>query len=173
MAIRTPRSAISTSWSTASLPSRSSDSVSSSVSRSAARPLSASAERTMPGSDSRASWRAETLTDRRRSPRAGRSDHWAACAQATRQHVRADRLDRAGALGHGDELERGDPAETRMVPAHERLDAVASAALQVDLRLVVHDDLAALDGVGEVLLECAQARDPLVLGRVEMLDAVL
>ena len=51
-------------------------------------------------------------------------------------------------LGERDEAVRPDETELRVVPAHERLDAADAAARQRDLRLVVHDELAALDARG-------------------------
>ena len=52
------------------------------------------------------------------------------------QHPLADRDDQPGVLGHRNELERRDRAETRMVPAQQRLDSVAPATGQLDDRLV-------------------------------------
>ena len=43
-----------------------------------------------------------------------------------------------------------DEAELRVLPAHERLDAVAPALAQRELRLVVHDELAALDAAAQL-----------------------
>src|SRR4051812_12289151 len=171
--MRTPRSAISTSCSTASVPSSSSDSVSSSVRRSAGRPLSASAARTMAGSVSEPNWRAETLTDRRGSPRPGRSDQSEARAQAVRRTWAPMGSIAPVRSATGMNSSGATEPEPRVLPADERLDAVDAAAAEVDLGLVVDDDLVARDGVGQVLLERAQARDPAVLGRVEALGAVL
>ena len=55
-------------------------------------------------------------------------------------------VDQAGLLGERDEAVRRDQAELRMLPAHERLDAVRRAPrASGDLGLVLEDQLAALD----------------------------
>ncbi len=55
----------------------------------------------------------------------------------------------------------------------QRLGAGAAAGAQVDVRLVVEHDLAALDGVGQVLLQQPELGDLPVAGLGEPLDPVL
>ena len=80
-------------------------------------------------------------------------------AHASSQHVAAERHDQAGLLGERDELERGDAAAVRMVPAHERLDGDGLAGGEVDDRLVLDDELALLDRALELGLEVVAADD--------------
>ena len=60
---------------------------------------------------------------------------------------------------------------SRVLPAHERLDAVDRAALEVGLRLVVEDELAALDRAAQLAGELDVAARDLVVLVVEQLDA--
>ena len=61
------------------------------------------------------------------------------------EHVAPERDDQAGVLGERDELDRGDAAAARVVPAHERLDRDRLAGREVHDRLVLDDQLALLD----------------------------
>ena len=61
------------------------------------------------------------------------------------QHPVAERLDHAGALGHGDEVAGRHQAAVAVAPAHERLDADHAAVVEPHHRLVVQLELAALD----------------------------
>ena len=65
----------------------------------------------------------------------------------------ADLDDQAGLLGAADELAGHDEAAGRVVPAQQRLEAGDPLALEVDHRLVVDLELAALDRPPEVALE--------------------
>ena len=81
-------------------------------------------------------------------------------AAGLQQHPFADRHDQAGFLGDGDELGRRDQAEFGMVPAQQRLEAAdGAAAAEVDLRLVVQDELVALQRAaqGVFQLSCRPA----------------
>ncbi len=68
------------------------------------------------------------------------------------QHRAAERQDQSGGLGQRDEAARLQQAALRMRPAHQRLDA-DQLALQVDLRLVVQQQLAGVDGGAQVGLQ--------------------
>ena len=62
-------------------------------------------------------------------------------------------------LRERDELERGDAAAARMVPAHEGLDGDGLAGGEIDDRLVLDDELALLDRALELGLEAVAADD--------------
>ena len=59
------------------------------------------------------------------------------------QHVAVEAGDQGGLLGQRDEAQRRQHAELGVVPAHERLDADDRAGVELDLRLVVDQELAA------------------------------
>ena len=64
----------------------------------------------------------------------------------------AELFDLARAFGQRHELVRPDDAAQRMLPAHQRLGADDAACRQFADRLVVHADLAVLDGFLQILL---------------------
>ena len=68
------------------------------------------------------------------------------------QHVRADRADQARLLGERDEVGGRHVAAGRMPPAGERLDAAEPVAVEVDDRLELEADLAALQRTLQVAL---------------------
>jgi hypothetical protein len=70
-------------------------------------------------------------------------------AQCRLAHPERQQADEAGVLGERDELGRRDQPPLGMGPAQQRLGAV-DAAGQVDLRLVVQDELVAVDGPAQV-----------------------
>ena len=59
------------------------------------------------------------------------------------EHVPAERHDQAGVFRERDELDRGDAAAARVVPAHERLDGDGLSGDEIDDRLVLDDELVA------------------------------
>jgi hypothetical protein len=69
-----------------------------------------------------------------------------AWSSAVSRDYLAEGLDEPGRLGDGDELVGGDGAVLTMVPAQQRLDPDHPSARQLDLGLVVHGQLAVLDG---------------------------
>ena len=72
------------------------------------------------------------------------------------QHELAERQDQPGRLGDRDEARRAGRAAGRRGPAQERLDADDLADVEVDLRLVVDGELAALEAEPQLVLEPEQ-----------------
>ena len=66
------------------------------------------------------------------------------------QHPFGQCGDVAGLLGHRDEGVRRKQAEGRVLPADQRLEGHRQAGRELDDRLVVHAELAPLDGQLEV-----------------------
>ena len=85
------------------------------------------------------------------------------------QHPFADRHDEAGLLGERDELGRRHQPMVRLLPAQQRLGADDAAAGEVDLRLVVQRELAALERAAQVGLGRQAAAHALVHLRAEEL----
>jgi hypothetical protein len=65
----------------------------------------------------------------------------------------ADLDHEAGLLGDVEEGARRQQPAARVLPAHQRLDARDPPGAELDLRLVVHDELAPLEGEPQVALE--------------------
>ena len=96
-----------------------------------------------------------------------------ALAQRGVEHPAREVGDRAGALGERDELVGLQQPVLGVLPAHERLDARHAVALERDLRLVVQDELVALDRAPQLAQEAEPGRRVgIALGRVG-LDAAL
>ena len=74
------------------------------------------------------------------------------------QDAERQRAHQAGLLGERQERARAEEAELRVVPAHECLGAGDLAALEVELRLVVQDELAGVDGVRSSAIRARWAR---------------
>ena len=74
-------------------------------------------------------------------------------ARRALQREQAEIDDEAGLLGDRHELARLEPAETRMVPAQQRLEAGDGAILEPHDRLEEHLDLAALQRAAQLGLE--------------------
>ena len=66
------------------------------------------------------------------------------------EHVARDLGDQTGALADGDELVRGDPTECRMVPSQQRFDGNDLARREIGLRLVVDEQLFALERFAQI-----------------------
>ena len=66
------------------------------------------------------------------------------------EHPKAQRDDGPRVLGDVDELERAEQATGRVVPADERLDAQRLLGLEVDDRLIVHDEFVADQGLLQI-----------------------
>ena len=66
------------------------------------------------------------------------------------QDPASDRHDQTGLLGEHDEAARIDAPPGRVLPTHERLDALHRARVDLDDRLVVEEELVAVEGVGQV-----------------------
>ena len=69
------------------------------------------------------------------------------------QHPLADRHDQPRLLGDRDEVLRPDQTEAGAVPAQQRFDAGHASRGDVDLRLVVELQLAALERVAQIVLQ--------------------
>ena len=112
------------------------------------------------------SWRAERLTEIRSGATPGRLPlpH---LLDRPAQDPLAERQDQAGLLGEADEVGRRDQPALRMAPADQRLDAADGQAVGRDDRLVVHEQLAALQGESEVGLKLQQRDRPPVQRRIE------
>ena len=92
----------------------------------------------------------------------------AALAERAVEHVVGEQRDEVALLRQPDEPLGRDEAELRVLPAHERLDAVATALAQRELRLVVDDELAALDAAAQLAGEReAVEAVPVALRRVQ------
>jgi len=173
IAIRTPASATRCSWTRALRSSISSDSVISRVSWAAGSPLSSRTATTVSAKQGSSSCRGATFTARRSPSAPGRLDQSAICRQA----LASTWLPRATMWpvrsASGMKVPGGQQAEVGVLPAGQRLGTGAAAGAQVDVRLVVEHDLAALDGVGQVLLQQPQLGDLPVAGLGEPLDPVL
>ncbi len=102
-----------------------------------------SSSATCSGSSGSSRLRADRLTDISEVDAAPRQrDH---LRERLLDHVQRERPDERGRLDLRDELVRAEQAALGVLPAHERLHAGDTPALQVDLRLVVEDELAALE----------------------------
>jgi len=66
------------------------------------------------------------------------------------EHGERERADEARLLGQGEEAGGREQPAGRVLPAHERLDADDAARAQLDLRLVVQDELLAVERAREV-----------------------
>ena len=78
----------------------------------------------------------------------------------------------AGLLGQRNELVRREQPALRVLPANERLHVGDGAGVEVDERLVVHDELAQIDGVAQLADELQpRARVAVLLVRVEGMSA--
>ena len=64
-----------------------------------------------------------------------------------------DRNDQPGLLCDRDEAPRQNESEARMLPAHERLGTEQAAAAAINTRLIVEAQLAAFDGMAQVVLD--------------------
>ncbi len=71
-------------------------------------------------------------------------------AEGVVEHAQGQRAHQARLLGERQEGARAEQAELRVIPAHERLGAGDLAGLEIELRLVVHDDLTGLDRVRQL-----------------------
>ncbi len=81
------------------------------------------------------------------------------------EHPVADRQDEAGFLGQGDEFRGRDRSLVGMVPTQERLGIDDIAGGEVDDRLVMHVELAVLQGAPQIEYELmARRRRPLHFG---------
>ncbi len=60
------------------------------------------------------------------------------------EHPAAERNDETGLLGQRDEAVRADQAQSRVLPAHERLEALERTVGQAQLRLVLEEELGAV-----------------------------
>jgi hypothetical protein len=69
------------------------------------------------------------------------------------QHPLPELNDEATFLGNRNELFRSYISPLRMRPTHERLNAVDTAASEIELRLVVLMQLAPLQGPSQLLLQ--------------------
>ncbi len=69
------------------------------------------------------------------------------------QHPGADRHDEAGLLGDRDEVHRRDHAAGRVVPTHQGLEARQIAGIEIDDRLIEHEQLFAAQGLVQVGLD--------------------
>ena len=69
------------------------------------------------------------------------------------EHHIADGDHRPGRLSEGDELARWDDPALGVAPAAQRLEGDEESVAQVDLRLVLRDDLAPLDGEAQIACE--------------------
>ena len=89
------------------------------------------------------------------------------------EHEAVDLEDAAGLLGDVDEVAGRHAPALGVVPAHERLGGGHVAGGQLDDRLQLDDELAALGRALEVLLEAVAAQDGGVHRRLEDLVALL
>ena len=98
-------------------------------------------------------WRADRLTDiSRRGPSGRASRHFVAWRQAVSSTHRPSGMIRPVSSASGMKAMRRDETADRVLPAHERLEADDPVRGQVDQRLVVDPQLAALDRPPEVVL---------------------
>src|SRR5208282_3026118 len=95
-------------------------------------------------------------------------------AQGRVDDVQRDRADERGLLDERDELQRRQQAVFGVAPAKQRLDTGYPPRLEVDLRLVVENELVALQR-GADLTEQPQSRgiEAVLLGRVDLHTAVV
>ena len=135
-------------------------------------PVVSSASETRRMSSGRCSSRGETLTCRATAP-ASPEGQLAASPQRVLEHEAVDLEDAAGLLGDVDEVARRHAAALGVVPAHERLGGGHVAGGELDDRLQLDDQLAALGRALEVLLEAVAAQDGGVHRRLEDLVALL
>jgi hypothetical protein len=73
--------------------------------------------------------------------------------QGPLQDKRGQRLHQPGFLGERNELERRDQAKSRMRPAYQGLHRRLLAGDEIDLRLVVHFEMIAENGVAQLIHE--------------------
>ena len=106
---------------------------------------------TSPARSAERSCTALTFTATRGPSSAGSSR--CACDARLAQDPPPDRNDQAGLLGEPDEATWLDPTLGRVLPPHERLDAAHPAGLDLDDRLVVQEQLRALEHVREIAAE--------------------
>jgi hypothetical protein len=85
------------------------------------------------------------------------------------QHLPPDLDDRPGFFGDRDEDVRGHHRPIEAAPPGERLQRGGPRRPQVDDRLVVHLDLAEVDGASQLLLQADAPRRPDPHGRFEHL----
>ena len=93
-------------------------------------------------------------------------------ARGALEHEQAEIDDQADFLGDRDEFGRRQPAELRMIPARQRLEAGDGAILQPHDRLVEHLDLLALDGAAQFGFQRQAVGLARAHRRLEDLDAV-
>ena len=98
------------------------------------------------------------------------SRHVAALRQRRVEDVQRQRADQAGVLGQRDELVRRQQPALRVLPAHQRLDAVDVAGREHGLRLVVDDELVLVERAPQLADERQAARVVLVLRLVVDLE---
>ena len=115
----------------------------SSSSRRGSRPLARRASSTATSPSGWRSWAGETLT----ATASGQPFRppGLRLAAGLAQDPGTQRMDEAARLRHRHELAGQHQAALRVVPAHQRLDRGEAAALEVELRLVVQHELAALE----------------------------
>ena len=95
-------------------------------------------------------------------------------AQRQVEHRERERRDEAGVLDDRQELVGHDDAALRVPPAHERLEADDRAGAHVDLRLVLQEQLAALEALAQLGRERQPGRGvDVVRGLVELEAAAL
>src|SRR5579872_1182073 len=75
------------------------------------------------------------------------------------QHLPSNHTDQADFLGDRNELARLDDAALGMVPAQQRLAADNLGGIEIDQRLIVHDQLAMLYRAAEIRFELAAGLD--------------
>ena len=85
------------------------------------------------------------------------------------QHPFPDRHDEPGFLGERDELDGRHNTEIGMLPAHQRLDARDPLRIEVELRLIMQEELAALQAAAQGRLK----RQPLERVDIDLLRVEL
>ncbi len=91
----------------------------------------------------------------------------------SREDPPAERHDEAGLLGDGDEVIRQHQPAFRVLPAHQRFEPHDASGPERHDRLVVHQEIAAVDAAPQVGLELEQGHRALVHVAVEDLVAGL
>ena len=132
------------------------------------------AARTSPGKSGSASWRVETLTLICRSAAPGRCVLPAAqlCAGGLEDPA-ADRDDVPVGLGQRDEAVGRQAPARRVLPADQRLDAGDPLGLELDQRLVLEEQLVALQRQAELAAELHALHELLAHDRLEARHAAL
>ena len=82
------------------------------------------------------------------------------------EHERRQRVHQAGVLGEADEIVRQQPAELGMIPPHQRFDRTHGVGAEVNDRLVVEDELAAVDRLPHRRGQAGAAAGSLIARRV-------